>query len=274
MYQFTQDCLTGIGQIDDEHSMLFSLLNEAEALSVEERTPDNVKKVLQKLVDYAATHFEHEEAYMREQNDPELTIQVKEHRMFTSHVEALMKQPLNGQNVSYMLDEVLKFLVRWLYHHILSSDMMIGKMKKCSGLEFSAEYHTDIELIDNEHRRLFEILGQVDSLINNEILHDKYDQIMDLIDELRNYTKIHFSDEEELMQRINYYDYEAQKRAHEAFIDKLNDIDLNKLEEIDDNQQGYLVELMDFLAGWLINHILGMDTRIGEFVKNNPGVNI
>ncbi len=31
---------------------------------------------------------------------------------------------------------------------------------------------------------------------------------------------------------------EAQKRAHQAFVDKLMSIDLDKLEEIDDNQQG------------------------------------
>ena len=38
--------------------------------------------------------------------------------------------------------------------------------------------------------------------------------------------------------------------------------DLDKLEEIDDNQQEYLHELIEFLGGWLINHILKMDTQI------------
>ena len=55
---------------------------------------------------------------------------------------------------------------------------------------------------------------------------------------------------------------EAQKRAHQAFVDKLMSIDLDKLEEIDDNQQEYLNELIEFLGGWLINHILKMDTQI------------
>ena len=38
--------------------------------------------------------------------------------------------------------------------------------------------------------------------------------------------------------------------------------DRDKLEEIDDNQQEYLHELIEFLGGWLINHILKMDTQI------------
>ena len=32
MYQFTEDCMTGIQEIDEEHSRLFQMLNEAMAL--------------------------------------------------------------------------------------------------------------------------------------------------------------------------------------------------------------------------------------------------
>ena len=56
------------------------------------------------------------------------------------------------------------------------------------------------------------------------------------------------------------------KEAHQAFVDKLMSIDLDKLEEIDDNQQEYCIELSDWssLGGWLINHILKMDTQIAK----------
>ena len=43
MYEFTQDCLTGIDQIDEEHRKLFSLINEAVELPKEARTPQTVK---------------------------------------------------------------------------------------------------------------------------------------------------------------------------------------------------------------------------------------
>ena len=116
--------------------------------------------------------------------------------------------------------------------------------------------------MDKEHQRLFEIIGEVNALIGNDLLHDKYDEIVRLLDELREYTKFHFEDEEAYMQKINSPMLEAQKRAHQAFVDKLMSIDLDKLEEIDDNQQEYLHELIEFLGGWLINHILKMDTQI------------
>ena len=232
MYEFTQDCLTGIDQIDEEHRKLFSLINEAVELPKEARTPQTVKNILEHLSDYAVNHFAHEEAYMEAQNDPELPLQKKEHQAFADHVKLLEKQPLTGENASAMLDEILTYLVRWLYRHILSSDMMIGKMQKEDPFVFTAKYYTGIELVDREHRKLFEIIGEVNALIHNDLLHDKYDEIVRLLDELREYTKFHFEDEEAYMQKINSPMLEAQKRTHQAFVDKLMSIDLDKLEEL------------------------------------------
>ena len=267
MYEFTPDCLTGIAQIDEEHRKLFSLINEAAQLPDEARTPQTVKNILAHLKEYAATHFAHEEAYMQAQNDPELPLQKKEHQAFADHINLLEKQPLTQENASAMLDEILTYLVRWLYRHILSSDMMIGKMKEEDPFVFTAKYYTGIELVDKEHKRLFEIIADVNALIHNDLLHDKYDEIVRLINELREYTKFHFEDEEAYMQQINSPLLEVQKRAHTAFVDKLMGIDLDKLDEIDDNQQEYLQELIEFLGGWLINHILKMDTQIAKAEK-------
>ena len=58
MYEFTQDCLTGIDQIDEEHRILFSLINEAVELPKEARTPQTVKNILEHLSDYAVNHYD------------------------------------------------------------------------------------------------------------------------------------------------------------------------------------------------------------------------
>lgn len=267
MYQFTEDCLIGIQQIDEEHRMLFSLINEAAGLPAEACTPSTVSLILFRLSDYAATHFDHEEAYMREHNDPELPLQQKEHAAFTDHIQSLANQPLTEENAPAMLNEILTYLIRWLYRHILSSDMMIGKLTPADPFAFTAKYYTGIERIDEEHRHLFDIIRETNELIHNELLHDKYDEIVHLLDELREYTKYHFNDEEDYMEKIGYPELDAQVRAHTAFVDKLMNISLESMDEIDDNQQEYLMELIDFLAGWLVNHILKMDTKIGAFER-------
>ena len=158
----------------------------------------------------------------------------------------------------------MKYLTRWLYHHIIGSDILIGKMKKESigkrrKVEFTDEYRTGIQIVDEEHEVLFDIIQQAMDAVYAENLADKYDVIMNILYELKEYTNKHFSDEEEHMTKIGYEGLRAQKLAHESFVDKLNDIDLD---DMDDNQQEYLINLVEFLLTWLKNHILSMDKFI------------
>ena len=50
------------------------------------------------------------------------------------------------------------------------------------------EYYTGIPQIDAEHKRLFEIAESAYELRRNEFIPDKYDNIRDLLEELREYT--------------------------------------------------------------------------------------
>ena len=275
MYKFTDDCLIGIDEIDNEHRRLFQMINEAIDLSKENIDVSAISKnLLPGLKDYAATHFAHEEAYMERIHDPELPIQKKEHEDFTKTVNNFSLDTSSPKAAAKSLNDLLTYLVRWLYRHILSSDMMIGKISSISVDEedpfaFTEKYHTGIELVDSEHRRLFEIIHDTNDLIHAELLHDKYDEIMRLLAELKDYTEIHFRDEEALMERIHYPELDAQKRAHTAFVERLVEIDLSELDDMDDNQQEYLIDLIQFLAGWLINHILGSDKKIGEYMREH-----
>lgn len=269
MYQFTEDCLIGIDQIDEEHRRLFEIINEAIELLHNEMITDKyyqVSALLEELGNYAEIHFAHEEEYMERINDPELPIQKKQHTAFAEKISQLEWSNKDDEGVQQqMLEELLLYLTRWLYHHILSSDMMIGKMKEVKEAEdpfaFSDKYLTGISLVDEEHKTLFEIIGQANELIRAELLHDKFDEIVTILDRLHDYTVEHFNDEEAYMERMGYSRIDTQKRAHEVFVEKLEEIDLD---EVDENQQQYLIQLMDFLLSWLINHIMKADKLIGE----------
>ena len=273
MYEFTEDCMIHIEEIDNEHRRLFQMINEA--IDLAEHTEDVTTiadSLLPRLKEYAATHFAHEEAYMESINDPELPLQRKEHTAFTEKMNTFVLDTSSPEAARTSLNDLLTYLVRWLYHHILSSDIMIGKMcRKPEPTEdpfaFTDKYKTGIELVDNEHKQLFAIIREVNDLIHEELLHDKYDEIMRLLAELRQYTEFHFSDEEALMEQISYPGFEAQKRAHSAFVERLVEIDLSELDAMDDNQQEYLINLIDFLLAWLSNHILGSDKKIGDYIR-------
>lgn len=268
MLIFTDDCLIGVDQIDEEHRGLFQLVGEIHDLLKNEYMidkHDQIRDKLERLETYADEHFRHEEEYMEQINHPELELQKKQHLEFDekmSELDAIME----GQDQEKVLEDLLVYLLRWLYRHIIGSDLMIGKMVtleewKKNSYTFTKQYLTGIELIDEEHKELFRIINEVHDVIANDLLSDKYDEIVRLLDSLRTYTKVHFKDEEDYMERIQYKGLEAQKVAHETFINRLDMIDLN---EIDSRQQDALEEIMAFLTEWLINHILHMDKKISE----------
>lgn len=268
MYQFTDDCLIGVDEIDMEHRRLFELVNEAENLLViDDVNRSDVNAVLTELNEYAVLHFKHEEEYMEKIKDPELPRQKKMHQDFVNKLKEIELGDIQSKDDKETLKNVVEFVVRWLFAHIISSDTMIGifqkkdtkKEEKKDPFAFTEEYYTGIKIVDEEHAELFQIIKRANDLISEELLHDKYDEIMSVLDELRNYTIKHFTDEEEYMASIEYEGLVLQKKTHEMFVDKLNDINLD---DMDDNQQQYLVELVDFLLMWLVNHILKMDKKI------------
>lgn len=270
IFEFTQDCVTGIDTIDDEHRNLFALLSKAYNLASTDYHSDyyqEVKNILEELDNYAETHFAHEETYMTQLRDPELIRQRSQHTFFRDKIREYEFVNIDDEDEQQrVLTELVRFLAKWLYHHILSSDIMIGKlppleewMIRENPCEFTDDYLTGIALVDAEHKELFRIVDKANQLVKSFDNLSGYDNIIQILNELKEYTKEHFADEEEYMEAIHYDGLSAQKRAHEAFIDKLENIDLN---QIDQNPQEYLQELLEFLLGWLINHILYTDKKI------------
>ena len=268
MYQFTEDCLIGVEQIDNEHRRLFELVNEtADLLMKDKVSRSDVTDLFQELNDYAVLHFSHEEEYMQEINDPELPRQKEMHQAFVDKLKEIELGDIKSKDDKETVKNILEFVARWLFSHILSSDTMIGVFKKMDEkteekrdpFAFTDEYRTGISIVVEVHQELFRIIRRANDLITVELLHDKFDEIVSVLNELRDYTEKHFADEEEYMAGINYEGLEAQKKTHEMFVDKLNEINLD---DLDDNQQQYLIELVDFLLMWLVNHILKMDKKI------------
>jgi hemerythrin len=263
MYQFTEDCKVGIKEIDNEHAKLFELLNQTtEMIQNGGNSYSAAKKLLAQLKEYAMTHFAHEESYMEQIRDKELERQKKEHALFKEKMDSYQIEGLSEQDGEKVMEELLAFTAKWLYRHIIGSDTMIGKVTEKPAEDvfaFTDEYKTGIEFVDDEHKKLFEIIKETNDVIHAELLYDKYDEIIHIIEQLKEYTLIHFADEEKYMESIGYEGLELQRIAHNAFVERLNEIDLN---DMDDNQKEYLDGLINFLLEWLINHIKKMDKKI------------
>ncbi len=169
-------------------------------------------------------------------------------------------------------EDTLIYLIKRLYQHILGSDTLIGKVHRVRDeakreedfCRFTAEFLTGIPDIDEEHQVLFDIIAQTYRLMERRYKHEIFDEIMELLDQLNDYTTIHFAHEEAYMEKVGYPHLEEQKAAHNSFRER---IEMRALGEDAIGQWAYLEELLNYLFAWLGNHILLMDKKIGEFCQ-------
>jgi len=123
-------------------------------------------------------------------------------------------------------------------------------------IEWRNDYLLGIDKIDEQHKELFRIAAEIYALMKNDLLTDKYDQILRLISELKDYTVFHFNSEEEYMQSIGYRKFFSHKVEHNDFIEKISNVDVDK---IDLDHEQYLLEILDFVVNWIAKHILEVD---------------
>ena len=127
--------------------------------------------------------------------------------------------------------------------------------------EMKPEYYIGIDMIDEEHKQLFKYADEAYELLHDEFTPDKYDRIDIILENLRNYTVKHFSDEEQYMESINYKKIFTQKVQHQEFIHKLDEFMEHHNDEVED-QDEQIMGILKYLTEWLVNHILYVDGQI------------
>lgn len=120
------------------------------------------------------------------------------------------------------------------------------------------EFATGNKKVDQQHQKLFEIGNRAYELLRNDLYLDKYDRIVTIINELKDYTVYHFQSEEDYMLKIKYKGFFAHKMEHDNFIKKINNIDYDR---IDEGQNDYILEILSFIADWISEHILVKDKQ-------------
>ena len=63
----------GDPSIDAQHQQIIEMINELHVAYAAQRTDVDLKKIMDRLIQYTVTHFQHEEQLMRECGYPALT---------------------------------------------------------------------------------------------------------------------------------------------------------------------------------------------------------
>jgi len=129
-------------------------------------------------------------------------------------------------------------------------------------IKWDETYKVGEKNLDLEHQQLF---GLLDVVRNYPIKDQEY--LKKIISTLKDYIRIHFTHEEELLVKCGYEHLDEHKKTHHEFIQKVLEFEKNYLEK-DEKVQARMVE---FLKSWLASHILiedkAYENKLKEYIS-------
>lgn len=128
-------------------------------------------------------------------------------------------------------------------------------------IKWNESFSVGIETFDNHHKKLISILNTL--IENSNESEAKKDIIYKTIGELIEYTKYHFSAEEEELTRHGYPDLDIQKEEHKDFEATINVFHASFEHDI----VPPTADILEFLQNWLKNHIKKSDKNYSTFLK-------
>ena len=128
-------------------------------------------------------------------------------------------------------------------------------------MKFLSTMVTNVELIDEQHRTLFNHIDMVESLGTMPIPKDK---AVETIKFLGDYIIKHFRDEEELQRNAKYPRMREHQKLHKWYIREYH-----KLKDEYD-KHGYSEHfahiLNESIIDWYSNHVLVEDIALGKYI--------
>lgn len=131
-------------------------------------------------------------------------------------------------------------------------------------ITWSDAYSVGVGAMDEQHKGLVKALNE----LHAAMIEGKHkDATGPLLDRLLDYTRSHFSAEEQLLRRAKYPGTADQESMHKSLTGQVEKfIERHRKGEIALN-----VDLLTFLRDWLLNHIQKSDRDYGPWL-NQHGV--
>lgn len=129
-------------------------------------------------------------------------------------------------------------------------------------IKWKESYNIGIDIIDEQHKELFEIAGRAEELLLLPENIDKFDEIIEIVRELTDYVAFHFSTEQNIMEKIKYPKYFSHRVEHDDFIQKINHMNIGA---IDTDQHNQLLFIINLVIDWITEHVLYKDKAMAEY---------
>lgn len=121
-------------------------------------------------------------------------------------------------------------------------------------LEWTDSLSLGIETIDAEHRKLVSLSNDLIASVRT----GNKDKIKKCFQQLREYTVVHFNNEEQYMEQIRYPDMSSHKQEHIELKNRVKQYQesLYRYADVDPR------DVQEFIKHWLIDHVIYTDMNI------------
>ncbi len=120
------------------------------------------------------------------------------------------------------------------------------------------DYSVHVREFDEHHKMLTEMINSLDEANCED---ETGDAALEIVVRMTGYAAQHFSAEERYFDKYDYPGAEIHKREHAAFVKKVKAFELAFI----NGSTTLSTEVLDFLCGWLKEHILSSDKKYSSF---------
>ena len=172
VFPWNRNLETGHDTIDEQHKTLVGLLNSLARTLINNEISE-VNTAFDTLAEYAARHFDDEEAVWADffEDDPWLSSHQMNHASFLPRVIEIKDQENEGA-LSDVVEQIIKFLIRWLAFHIIDNDkrMAIAAHAVDQGMSVDeAKAHAEKKMSGSMRVLIDTILAMYDGLSSRAI---------------------------------------------------------------------------------------------------------
>ncbi|MBZ5686164.1 MAG: bacteriohemerythrin [Acidobacteriia bacterium] len=131
-----------------------------------------------------------------------------------------------------------------------------------SWLDWDMSYSVKVKKCDDDHRKLFSLI----KALHEAMKAGKGAQVLQqILKELADYTKYHFSGEEEMLAKTNYPGLGSHRAQHQQFVKKVEEF----RQDAAAGKLAQTIAVSTFLNDWLVNHIKRTDQQYSEHLNAN-----
>jgi hemerythrin-like metal-binding protein len=125
-------------------------------------------------------------------------------------------------------------------------------------IEWQDLFETGIELVDEQHQKLFDMVNRLDALTSGQsVAPDTIDQAFG---ELLGYTGRIFQAEERIMRQVLFSEAARHVLLHKDMTNQLKSL----MSRVGQDGDISYTELLRFVADWAVKHIMTEDQKIGR----------